>query len=100
MIQTQVMIGILLQAATSEEPLPCQREDAQLWFSDLPAELELAKQHCGSCPIRGQCLAGAVERREPHGVWGGELFTSGTITARKRPRGRPRRRDRDLSCVP
>jgi hypothetical protein len=27
------------------------------------------------------CLAGAIERREPHGVWSGEIFTSGAITA-------------------
>ncbi len=37
-----------------------------------------------------ECLAGALERREPWGVWGGELFVSGVVVARKRPRGRPR----------
>jgi WhiB family transcriptional regulator, redox-sensing transcriptional regulator len=51
--------------------LPCQR-DPQLRFSDRPDELELAKAHCRPCPLRGPCLAGAVERREPYGVWGGE----------------------------
>jgi WhiB family transcriptional regulator, redox-sensing transcriptional regulator len=30
-----------------------------------------------------------VARREPHGVWGGEIFARGTITPRKAPRGRP-----------
>jgi WhiB family transcriptional regulator, redox-sensing transcriptional regulator len=68
--------------------LPCQR-DPQLWFSERPDELELAKAHCRPCPLRGPCLAGAAERREPYGVWGGEIFDHGTITARKRPRGRP-----------
>ena len=38
-----------------------------------------------------QYLAGAVERREPWGVWGGELFQAGVVIARKRPRGRPRK---------
>jgi WhiB family redox-sensing transcriptional regulator len=85
---------------TLDEPLPCQREDSRLWFSEVPADLELAKAHCGPCPIRELCLAGAVERREPHGVWGGELFASGAGAAHKRPRGRPRRRERDPSCVP
>ena len=33
----------------------------------LPADLELAKAHCRSCPLRGSCLSGAVERGEPHG---------------------------------
>ena len=47
--------------------LPWQRENAQLWFSDLPSDLELAKVHRRPCPIRGLCLAGALERREPYG---------------------------------
>jgi len=69
--------------------LPCQRENAQLWFSDLPSDLELAKVHCRPCPILGLCLACALERREPYGVWGGEIFHRGIITPRKIPRGRP-----------
>jgi len=77
------------QAAELDGPLPCQRENAQLWFSDLPSDLELAKVHCRRCPIRGLCLAGALERREPYGVWGGEILHRGTITPRKTPRGRP-----------
>jgi len=57
-------------------------------------DLELARAHCRPCPLRGPCLAGAVERGEPHGVWGGEIFERGVIIARKRPRGRPRLPDR------
>ncbi|MGO4420203.1 WhiB family transcriptional regulator [Streptomyces sp. MCAF7] len=30
-----------------------------------------AKSYCQRCPVRGECLAGALERREAHGVWGG-----------------------------
>ena len=37
------------------------------------------------------CLAGALERREPWGVWGGELLMRGAIVPRKLPRGRPRK---------
>ena len=77
------------QAAAVDGLLPCQREDAQLWFSDLPSDLELAKAHCRPCPIRRLCLVGAEERREPLGVWGGEIFDRGAITPRKIPRGRP-----------
>jgi WhiB family transcriptional regulator, redox-sensing transcriptional regulator len=40
--------------------------------------------------VRPACLAGALERGEPWGVWGGELFQHGVITADKRARGRPR----------
>ncbi len=42
-------------------------------------------------PGRLACLDGALKRREPWGVWGGELLMSGAIVSRKRPRGRPRK---------
>ena len=74
------------RAGTLNGPLPCQREDPELWFSEQPADLEQAKAHCR---VRGYCLTGAVERREPHGVWGGEIYHRGTVTAQKRARGRP-----------
>ena len=67
----------------------CRRFDPDLWFSDSPAELELAKSLCGDCPVRVECLAGAVERAEPWGVWGGQLFANGKVLAFKRKRGRP-----------
>ncbi|MPZ27772.1 MAG: WhiB family transcriptional regulator [Micromonosporaceae bacterium] len=75
------------------DALPCRNFDPDLWFSDSPAELELAKSLCGGCPLRLECLAGAVERQEPWGVWGGEIFEHGRVVARKRPRGRPRKED-------
>jgi WhiB family transcriptional regulator, redox-sensing transcriptional regulator len=82
---------LVRRAQAIDGPLPCRREDPQLWFSSQPADLEVARAHCRPCPLRGLCLAGAVERREQDGVWGGEIFARGTIIARKRPRGRPRR---------
>ena len=53
----------------------------------------MAKALCLDCPVRAECLAGALERREPWGVWGGELFLQGVVIPRKRPRGRPRKND-------
>ena len=67
--------------------------DPDLWFAETPAALEQAKQFCAGCPARVACLAGAISRQEPWGVWGGEIFDLGQIIARKRPRGRPRRND-------
>ena len=71
--------------------LPCHVEDPDLWFAESPVDLERAKALCADCPIRSQCLAAALEREEPWGVWGGEIFEHGAIVARKRPRGRPRK---------
>lgn len=70
--------------------LPCY-SDPDLWFAEAPADLERAKARCGLCPIRRSCLAEALHRAEPWGVWGGEILVGGTILARKRPRGRPRK---------
>ncbi len=71
--------------------LPCRVQDPDLWFAESPAQLELAKTLCAQCPIRSACLAGALDRGEPWGVWGGEIFDHGVVIARKRPRGRPRK---------
>ena len=79
--------------------LPCRKFDPDLWFADAPAELELAKSLCGECPLRLECLAGAVERAEPWGVWGGEIFERGAVVPRKRPRGRPRKEDAARDAV-
>jgi len=71
--------------------LPCHVYDPDLWFADSPADLEQAKAYCADCPARRACLAGALARREPWGVWGGEVFERGVVIPRKRPRGRPRK---------
>jgi WhiB family transcriptional regulator, redox-sensing transcriptional regulator len=78
------------------DDVPCRVQDAELWFAETPADLEVAKAFCQGCPARLACLSGALERREPWGVWGGEIFERGAIVARKRPRGRPRKDDRTV----
>ena len=70
--------------------LPCT-EDPELFFAESPQDVEQAKAMCRGCRARLACLAGALERREPWGVWGGELLMSGAIVPRKRARGRPRK---------
>ena len=77
--------------APVRRPLPCRVEDPELWFAERPDQLELAKSFCADCPVRDACLAGALDRAEPWGVWGGEIFERGAVIARKRPRGRPRK---------
>jgi WhiB family redox-sensing transcriptional regulator len=76
--------------------LPCT-DDPELFFAEAPADVEAAKALCQGCRIRVACLEGALERREPWGVWGGELLLRGVIVPRKRPRGRPRKEDAELA---
>ena len=60
-----------------------------LFFSDHVVDIARAKAMCALCPLRIECLASALEREEPWGVWGGELLSGGRIVANKRPCGRP-----------
>jgi WhiB family transcriptional regulator, redox-sensing transcriptional regulator len=79
-----------IPVARSAGNLPCT-EDPELFFAESPDDVEDAKALCCGCPARDTCLSGAQERREPWGVWGGELFLRGEVVPRKRPRGRPRK---------
>lgn len=74
-----------------DELLPCRVNNPELWFAESPSDVEYAKALCRDCPVRARCLDGALSRREPWGVWGGELFLQGVVVPRKRPRGRPRK---------
>lgn len=76
---------------TAALDLPCRKAQPDLFFAETPPEVERAKALCRGCPARTACLSGALHRREPWGVWGGQLFADGVVIARKRPRGRPRK---------
>jgi len=60
-----------------------------LFFSEDLHDIARAKHVCSGCAVRERCLGEAMARREPWGVWGGELFANGRILAQKRRRGRP-----------
>jgi WhiB family redox-sensing transcriptional regulator len=60
-----------------------------LFFSDHVVDIARAKAMCALCPLQEQCLADALEREEPWGVWGGQLLSGGRVIADKRPCGRP-----------
>lgn len=79
--------------------MPCATHDPELWFADHPAAVSQAQALCRSCPLRVECLAGALERQEPWGIWGGEVFEGGQIVARRRRPGRPRKDDAALARV-
>ena len=60
-----------------------------LFFSEQIDDIARAKAICELCPVQPDCLQGALSRREPWGVWGGQLFLNGKVLAQKRKRGRP-----------
>lgn len=72
----------------------CQTGDAALtglFFSEDPRDVVMAKSICAGCPLAAACLAGALARAEPAGVWGGEELHHGVIRRVHRRRGRPGR---------
>jgi len=69
-----------------------------LFYSEQLDDIARAKEICGRCPIRQSCFDEALVRREPYGVWGGQLFFKGRALALKRPRGRPPKNTQ--ACVP
>ena len=60
-----------------------------MFFSEELQDIAHAKTICSECPVMLTCLEGAIARREPWGVWGGQMFLNGKILASKRRRGRP-----------
>lgn len=87
-------LGHIPASIRAGEGLPCQDpQTADLWFGEHTAQAEQAKSLCQSCPIKRECLTGAMHRGEPWGVWGGEVFVDGAVVPRRRGRGRPRKGD-------
>lgn len=76
-------------AASRHTEFPCLT-NPDLFFAESPADIARAKELCRGCPAIAACLAGALDRAEPWGVWGGELVMRGEVVASKRGRGRPR----------
>ena len=71
-----------------------------LFFSESLDDIARAKAFCAGCVVREECLAAAVDRREPWGVWGGELLVNGKVRTHKRKRGRPPKHVRPEDVLP
>src|SRR3569833_2763190 len=62
--------SVLDSSRVDEELLPCRANDAELFFAESPSDVELAKAMCQACPVRLECLAGALERAPRRGADG------------------------------
>ncbi len=71
-----------------------------MFFSEELQDIAASKRVCAECPVIAPCLEGAITRREPWGVWGGQLFLNGKILAKKRRRGRPPKNPRPEDLIP
>lgn len=53
----------------------CRNEDPELFYPlgegrAFTEQIAEAKEVCGACPVRAECLEDALARREPDGIWG------------------------------
>ena len=71
-----------------------------IFFSEDLGDIARAKRICADCPSLTLCLEAAIDRNEPWGVLGGQLFRKGKILANKRGRGRPRKISRPEDELP
>jgi WhiB family redox-sensing transcriptional regulator len=82
-------VSDIFQTKSEVVVIPCHSADPELYFSEDQQMITKAKALCGGCPMKAKCLAGALSRAEPCGVWGGELFDDGQVIQAKRMPGRP-----------
>ncbi len=73
---------------------------AAIFFSEDLGDIAHAKSICADCVVLAECLEGALDRREPWGVWGGQVFLNGRMLAVKRRRGRPPKTPRPGDLMP
>ncbi|RAJ61724.1 transcription factor WhiB [Streptomyces sp. Amel2xB2] len=69
-----------------EASAACAEVETELFFNDRPADIELAKDICASCPVRAACLERALENNEQFGVFGGLTANQRRALRRKRAR--------------
>jgi WhiB family redox-sensing transcriptional regulator len=49
----------------------CAQTDPEAFFPEKGGSTREAKMVCGSCEVRAECLAYALENDERFGIWGG-----------------------------
>lgn len=49
----------------------CAGQPAEWWHSDRRDEQLAARTVCATCPVQFECAIDALQRGEPHGLWGG-----------------------------
>ncbi len=52
-------------------------EQPDLFFSEIPREVDQAKALCRECPEISECYGSALAAKPDHGVWGGVSFSYG-----------------------
>ncbi|MFD3574735.1 WhiB family transcriptional regulator [Streptomyces sp. NPDC058644] len=65
----------------------CAQTDPNLFYPEGPQSSRAARAVCAICPVTDECLAYALNRPEPHGVWGGLTARDRTMLRRRQDSG-------------
>lgn len=70
---TGFLLRLALQADAEswQAEAQCARTDPDAFFPEKGGSTRDAKKVCLGCPVRAECLEYALEKKEPHGIWGG-----------------------------
>lgn len=94
----------MTQDRTWQEQARCAVDDPQIlnvFFNDEDDEIDYtnaAKEICGGCPVRRQCLQFALDTEERFGVWGGADESTRRWALSIDQYGKPIQRIRDMKC--
>ena len=67
----------------------CAEVDGEMFFPEKGGSTKEAKQVCGACEVRPECLEYALDHAEPFGIWGGLSERERRRLKRTRPAPRP-----------
>jgi len=73
----EMLAGITSWLFDVGDPACVGHPDPDIWYPFTDSELAAAQRICAGCPVREDCLAAALVRSEPDGVWGGVLLHKG-----------------------
>ncbi|MBC9729900.1 WhiB family transcriptional regulator [Streptomyces sp. TRM68367] len=86
----------LARAADWSADAACKGWDTELFYAPVTdPDTRQAKAICRGCPVLAECLADAMARAEPYGVWGGvDEDERGALIRRRRAAARKQERKR------
>jgi WhiB family transcriptional regulator, redox-sensing transcriptional regulator len=82
----------LLQPVEWQTNARCTEVDPEIFFPERGGSSKAARQVCGNCLVKEQCLEYALNNKEQFGIWGG-------TSERERRRLRKERVRRQLRAV-
>ena len=76
------LLDVLAHRPSWQSHAACRGMSPSQFFPRTSDEITAAKEVCGRCPVREQCLEMVIDDRRASGVWGGTTETERSRMAR------------------